>query len=151
MSEADSQNPPSQDVATLLTTMISNPDLLSKIGEIISKHTNPENRDEAPQKSDFSENIEDSRKENNDYLSESKDYSTTTQNTGIPFGSENPLGFLSFFASEKLGSLAFKDEQIALLLAMRPYLSDHRRELIDGFVKLHKIAGIFKNISQEKN
>lgn len=147
MSESLSVQEPSTDLATLFSSLLSSPDSLSKISEIINKHTNIENRDNSPQENDLSINNTDNS-------------STITPNPNISEGafptskenrndnpSENPLGFLSLLSSEKLSSLSLKQDQINLLLAVRPYLSEHRRELIDGFIKFSKIAGIFKNFS----
>ena len=148
MSESTSQSP---DVATLLASMMSSPESLSKIGEIISKHTNREEWDSAPQVMGESTTSVGNDGEFNRSSTTFEDNRPTDQNSKNESQGDNPLNFLSFFASEKFTSLALKDEQIALLLAMRPYLSKHRRELIDGFIKLQKIAGIFKNLSQEKH
>ena len=39
-----------------------------------------------------------------------------------------------------------KDRRIALLLALRPYLSPHRREIVDYLVKMNKLGEIFKSL-----
>lgn len=147
MSESSSVQEPSTDLATLLSSLLSSPDSLSKISEIIDKRTNLENRDNSPQNNIFSTNDDDITKAVENSTDVLKDISPTPQNEEKENQSENPLGFLSFLSSERLSSLSLKQEQINLLLAVRPYLSEHRRELIDGFIKFSKIAGIFKNLS----
>ena len=39
-----------------------------------------------------------------------------------------------------------KDRRIALLLALRPYLSPHRREIVDYLVKMNKLGELFKGL-----
>ena len=147
MSESSSVKEPSSDLSTLLSSLLSSPDALSKISEIIDRHTNSQNRDIPPQDNDLSVDNDNNIQIADSNTSISKDISPTSQNQEKESPSENPLGFLSLLSSEKLGSLSLKKEQINLLLAVRPYLSEHRRELIDGFIKFSKIAGIFKNFS----
>ena len=38
------------------------------------------------------------------------------------------------------------DRRIALLLALRPYLSPRRREIIDYLIKMNKLGELFKNL-----
>lgn len=147
MSESSSVKEPSSDLSTLLSSLLSSPDALSKISEIIDRHTNSQNGDIPPQDNDLSVDNDNNIQIADSNTSISKDISPTSQNQEKESPSENPLGFLSLLSSEKLGSLSLKKEQINLLLAVRPYLSEHRRELIDGFIKFSKIAGIFKNLS----
>ena len=136
---------PNQDISSLLSTLLSSPESLSKIGDIIAKHTKEENRDFSPpnhQNSQITSNISNNFDE---IPRKSEDAPTTSQNEIKEHTSENPLDFLSFFSSDKLNFLAIKDEQIALLLAIRPYLSEHRREVIDAFLKISKIAKLFSS------
>ena len=147
MSDTSQSPSSSPDITDILSSLFSNPDSLSKIGDIISKHTSSESRDNPPQEDVFFNKIPNDTLNNNiDISSLNTEFPTNQNNTQQAF-KENPLDFLSLFSSEKFRGLAIKDEQIALLCAIRPYLSDHRREMIDGFIKLGKIAKIFQNIS----
>lgn len=38
------------------------------------------------------------------------------------------------------------DKRIRLLLALRPYLSDHRRDVVDYIIRMNDLGEIFKNI-----
>ena len=137
---------PNQDVSSLLSTLLSSPESLSKIVDIIAKHTKEENRDFSPPNQQNSQTTSNISNIFDEIPHKSEDASTTSQNEIKEHTPENPLDFLSFLSSEKLSFLAIKDEQIALLLAIRPYLSEHRREVIDAFIKISKIAKIFSSI-----
>ena len=136
---------PNQDVSSLLSTLLSSPESLSKIGDIIAKHTKEENRDFSPPNQQNPQTTSNISNIFDEISHKSEDTSTTSQNEIKEHTPENPLDFLSFLPSEKLSFLAIKDEQIALLLAIRPYLSEHRREVIDAFLKISKIAKIFSS------
>ena len=147
MSESSQNSTDFSDTAKVLSSLLSNPDLLSKIGDVIQKHTNTEIRDTPPQSDDFNVDIKNNVDISNINTSNSDYNSPTLENEEKENSNENPLNFLSILSSEKLNFLSFKQEQISLLLAIRPYLSDHRKDLIDGFIKINKIADIFKNLS----
>ena len=89
---------PNQDVSSLLSTLLSSPESLSKIGDIIAKHTKEENRDFSPlnqQNPQTTSNISN----NFDEIShKSEDTSTTSQNEIKEHTPENPLDFLSFLS-----------------------------------------------------
>ena len=136
---------PNQDVSSLLSTLLSSPESLSKIGDIIAKHTKEENRDFSPPNQQNPQTTSNISNIFDEIPHKSEETSTTSQNEIKEHTPENPLDFLSFLSSEKLSLLAIKDEQIALLLAIRPYLSEHRREVIDAFLKISKIAKIFSS------
>ena len=136
---------PNQDVSSLLSTLLSSPESLSKIGDIIAEHTKEENRDFSPPNQQNFQTASNISNNFDEIPHKSEDASTTSQNEIKEHTPENPLDFLSFLSSEKLSFLAIKDEQIALLLAIRPYLSEHRREVIDAFLKISKIAKIFSS------
>ena len=38
------------------------------------------------------------------------------------------------------------DKRIKLLLALRPYLSDHRRDVVDYIIRMNNLGELFKNI-----
>ena len=147
MSESLSKEQEQPDLADLLSSMLNNPDSMPKISEIIERHIPNQNRDNPPQQDDILTNSTNSITNSSDISSEIKDAFPTEQNNKNQEEHENPLGFLSLFSREKLGSLALKNEQIALLSAIRPYLSDHRKEVVDNFIRLGKLAQIFNNLS----
>ena len=147
MSESLSKEQQQADLADLLSSMLNNPDSMPKISEIIERHTSNQNRDNPPQQDDILINSADSTTILGDIPSTIKEDSPTEQNNKNQDAHENPLGFLSLFSREKLGSLALKNEQITLLSAIRPYLSDHRKEVVDNFIRLGKLAQIFNNLS----
>ena len=147
MNEEASASTPSTDISGLISHLISSPDSISKISKIIEEHTSKENRDISPPSNNFDQESAD----DSNYLSHSSDNkevdSPTFSNSGSFVDKPNPLGIFSFLSSKKLDSLTLKDEQATLLLAIRPYLSEHRQELIDSFINLSKIAKIFTKLS----
>ena len=146
MSSDTIDHSPNQDASSLLSALLSSPESLSKIGEIIAERTKDKNRDFSPPNQQLSPNASNISNNTNDISNDLKNVSTTKENTNEDTAPENSLNFLSFLSSEKLNFPTIKDEQIALLSAIRPYLSEHRREVIDAFIKISKIAKIFSSI-----
>ena len=147
MSDSTPIQEQSSDPSNLISTLLSSPESLSKINEIIEKHTSSINRDDSPLSSDHSDISSKSADNINKNDINSDNSSTTSQNQASQESNQNPLGIFSFLSSKKFESLAFKDEQITLLLAIRPYLSEHRKELIDTFIKMNRLGSIFKNLT----
>ena len=146
MSSDTIDHSPNQDASSLLSALLSSPESLSKIGEIIAERTKDENRDFSPPNQQLSPNASNISNNTNEIPNDLKNAFTTKENTNEDNAPENSLNFLSFLSSEKLNFPTIKDEQIALLSAIRPYLSEHRREVIDAFIKISKIAKIFSSI-----
>ena len=126
------------DTLGVLSALLSNPDTMAKIGGVISKYTSSENRDNTPQNKDFETKFDDfSNNKGNDTPISDKE-SPTEENQENSEIAPVP-------SSKKVESRANENDQIALLLAIRPYLSERRRDMIDTFVRLSKMGNIFKN------
>ena len=136
------------DPISALSSLLSSPETLSKMSEIIERHSLVNSGGHPPQ----SEAKDESFFNNSDIINgESKDFedsSPTVQNEDLEKKTSSPLNFLSVFSSMGLDKIGAKnDERTALLLAIRPFLSERRREMIDSFISIGKIASVFKNIS----
>ena len=132
------------DISSILTSLLSNPDAISKMGDTISKYT----------KSDTSPPIND----NSDILSENtnnikniSEKSESASPTSPPQAEEaNSLKFpefLSILSSKNSASNPSTKNQTALLLAIKPYLSPRRQELIESFIKICQFSEILKKIT----
>ena len=147
MTESMGEAQASTDLSSLLGSLISNPEALSKIGEIISNATSTQEGDNPPHSIKIESNLEDSS---------SQIEETSTINKGVSPTFQNPNSndillklpqILSKLSSEKGENSIATKQQIALLLAIRPYLSEHRKELIDTFIKMNRLGAIFKNLT----
>ena len=126
------------DVINALGSILSNPDTMSKIGNIISKHTGSEIRDSSPQSRSFSgDSVQDSNGIG-EFVNKSEKLSPTHKSEEI---NESAPDFSSKSDEEQVN---FHD-QIALLLAIKPYLSPKRRNTIDTFIRFTKMGNLFKN------
>jgi hypothetical protein len=147
MGDYAEENKAQVDISSAIGNLLSNPEALSKMSEILSKITSSENGSSSPPDPVNSDNIQESPDEKANITENSEGKSPTFQNfdTGAIL-SKMPdiLSKLSTLKSED--SIATK-QQINLLLAIRPYLSPHRKELIDTFVKMNKLGAIFKNLT----
>lgn len=135
------------DASSLIGTLFSNPDMLSKIGNIISKIGENESSTHSPQNINYLDNNADNNENNSNYSEQTNASSPTFQN----IEHENIVSKLPDILS-KITSLTTENstenkQQIALLLAIRPYLSEHRKELIDTFIKMNRLGSIFKNLT----
>lgn len=137
----------SPDLSSLLNSLLSNPETLSKIGATISKYTNEENATPPPPDSENNNNPQ----ENNLNLSENDNQiantSPTSSQISINAFAEKLPELLSLFLSSDAKNNPQSKQQIALLLAIKPYLSARRQELIDSFVKISQISDIIKKIT----
>ena len=147
MTESMGEAQASTDLSSLLGSLISNPEALSKIGEIISNAKSAQEGDNPPHSIKIENNLEDSS---------SQIEETSTINKGVSPTFQNPNSndiflklpqILSKLSSEKGENSIATKQQIALLLAIRPYLSEHRKELIDTFIKMNRLGAIFKNLT----
>ena len=147
MTESIGEAQASNDLSSLLGSLILNPEALSKIGEIISNATSVQNEDNSPHSP---------QKENNSEETPPQIDNSTTNIKAIPPTFQNPNSndillklpkILSKLSSEKGENSIATKQQIALLLAIRPYLSEHRKELIDTFIKMNRLGAIFKNLT----
>lgn len=122
-----------------LGVLLSNPEAISKIGSVISKYTTSENRDISPQTDIFEGN-------HKDYFDVSNNKSTNPEVATPTLQNQEGGESASVSNTKKKESRANENDQITLLLAIRPYLSDKRKEMIDTFVRLSKMGHIFKNL-----
>ena len=127
----------------LLGALLSNPSALSKIDEILKKHGIAQNQNDginSPQNEIF----EADRVQSDENLPNNKESSPTFSNNKSGEPSTAPSGILSLLPK----NLPSADpRQTALLLAIKPYLSPKRAELIDGFLKFERLSSLLKNLN----
>lgn len=148
MSEASQNSNPSPEIAGLLSSLLSNPEALSKISGILSKYTSEENSNNPPQSTQNIEDLARTRTESDANGIENPTESPTEQ---VFKNSENTFDFskiASLFGGEFYAKKSQNKEQIALLLAIRPYLSPRRKELIDTFIKFSRFGVILNKFNQ---
>lgn len=146
MEENNEKASPDTGTPNLLSTLISNPESLSKIGQIISNFTDKQNGGNSPQNE---ENQVEDNKINGDMSenSEGSEKNAPLEENSAGASSSSALpDFLSLLTSQKSDSFQQNKQQIALLLAIRPYLSENRRQLIDSFIQFSKLSEILKKL-----
>ena len=116
----------SADLSAIFGSLLSNPDALSRVSGIISQYTNSESAEKGGEVEPKIDNPE-----------------PQSGNPEPPSAPKLP-DLLSLFSKSAPSQ---NKEQTALLLAIRPYLSEHRRELIDGFIKMSKLTDILKSLT----
>ena len=147
MSESGIIEGHSQDISGALFSFLSNPDAIGKLSGILSKYTNASDNTNSPQGEDFSKENDTSDTQSDENIAVSSTSSPTNKNSsnlnlGLDFSKiASILGGNSPEKAQK------NKEQIALLLAIRPYLSPRRQELIDSFIKINHIGEILNKIS----
>ena len=147
MNENAEKETSKMDVSTLITNLLSNPETISKIGNIISNIGEATNEESSP--------LQYKNINNDDAFSTHQDRNTPNVNNLSPTSKNIDTSailskipeILSNFSSEKPENSLANKQQIALLLAIRPYLSEHRQELIDTFIKMNRLGAIFKNLT----
>ncbi len=147
MSESGIIEGHSQDISGTLFSFLSNPDAIGKLSGILSKYTNASDSTNSPQGEDFSKENDTSDTQSNENIAVSSTSSPTNKNSsnlnlGLDFSKiASILGGNSPEKAQK------NKDQITLLLAIRPYLSPRRQELIDSFIKINHIGEILNKIS----
>ena len=149
MNENDEKTGSAPNPTDIISALLSNPETVSKLSGILSKFTSSENVTNPPPEDIFSSN--------NTANSTNNNVSTTTINSDSPTESiSNDLNLgidfskiAPIFSMLKAPSNAKNNRQIALLLAIKPYLSSRRKELIDSFIQITNFSEIFKNFSQK--
>ena len=149
MNENDEKAGYTTNPTDILSTLLSNPEAISKLSGILSKFAPSENSINPPPEDNFSSN--------NATYSTNRNETSTTSSTNSP--TEAPPNDLSsgmdfskitpIFSMLKVPPNAKNNRQIALLLAIKPYLSSRRKELIDSFIQITNFSEIFKNLSQK--
>ena len=144
MSENAQENSTSQNAINVLSSILSSPNSISKMRDIISKYTNDENRDSSPQENELSSTFSKSTSETEDLNNNISDKSPTEENKESSDSSHSsPLDIMSIFQYMSNGKNDNNDKHTALLLAVRPYLSKRRQELLDTLISIGKIGKIF--------
>lgn len=139
--------PDTNELSGLLGALLSNPSSLSKIRDIIAAHVDSENGTSPPPIEEISvqnSNIDTLSGEN---LPENEGVSPTFKSEG-GFDISNLLPLISSLgASDDAKKISQKNKQTALLCAIKPYLSERRRTLIDSYIKFTQLSGIFKDLA----
>ena len=149
MSEDMEQNTNSKDLASIVSGLISNPNIISKINNILDNIDTASNSNNSPPSNNISSNEKESENDNSNIHVNPNDYSPTFQNLDIGnFISKIP-DILSKLSSASNENSIVTKQQINLLLAVRPYLSERRKELIDSFIKINKFSSIFMSLGKE--
>lgn len=149
MSEGMEQNTNSKDLASIVSGLISNPNIISKINNILDNIDTASNSNNSPPSNNISSNEEESENDNSNIHVNPNDYSPTFQNLDMGnFISKIPDILSKLSSASNENSIATK-QQINLLLAVRPYLSERRKELIDSFIKINKFSSIFMSLGKE--
>lgn len=135
-----------------LNAMLQDSDSISKIGSIISKYIGEENPNIPPLSAESSPKENDQTSTLESESSDINNSSPTFQNGISPEILSALPRLISLFSSSKSGISTSEKQQINLLLAIKPYLSEHRRELIDSYIKMSQFSEIFKKLIQgDKN
>ena len=147
MSENHEEKQIDTDPKSLLDSLLSNPDAMQKISEIIKSHSKAEIRDGSPLKENMEGFFNSTHSNTESNFDVSEESSPTSQNSHFEnFTSKTPE-ILSLFTSKEGGNSDNLQRQIALLRAIKPYLSEHRQALIDGFIRLEHLGEIFKKLT----
>jgi hypothetical protein len=149
MSESSQSITSSPDVAAILAGMLSNPEALSKIGGILSKFTAGESGLNPPQNEQVGAESEDVISTPSDYQADISTVSPTEQKAGEGGGALDFSKIASIFGGGFDPKKSQNKEQIALLSAIRPYVSPRRRELIDTFIKFNYLGNFFNKINPD--
>lgn len=147
MAESIEETKNNTDLATILGGLMSNPELTSKMGEILSGLSSAKKDDNSPPSDENSSNNTTDKEETMD-VSQKGDISFPTfHNSDMGNILAKLPQIISNLSGEKDENSLASKQQIALLLAIRPYLSQRRQELIDTFIKMNRFGAIFKNLS----
>ena len=149
MDEANEKSHPMQTHTELLSALLSNPDSLSKLSAILSKFTSGENSAVPPPQSNLERNVDNEQDNHDENTNDIENVSPTeptksTINPSLDFSKIIPI--LSTISHPQKPQ---NNRQIALLLAIKPYLSTRRKDLIDSFIQITNFSEIFKNFSQK--
>ncbi len=147
MTESMGETRAPTDLSSLVGSLISNPEALSKISGIISNATSGHQEDNSPHSPEIKNSIEESSPHFAENSPNNEESSPTFQNSNSNDILLKLPEILSKLSSGKAENSIATKQQIALLLAIRPYLSEHRKELIDTFIKMNRLGAIFKNLT----
>lgn len=147
MSESIDNQPISSQGESDLSSLLSSPQTLSKISDILSKHgivSDSENRDSSPQINDLKE-----QEVLNDDIPDNNEHSSPTLSN---IDNSDILGkmpmILSLFSSVGGENSMLNKQQNDLLRAIRPYLSTRRQEVLDSLIKFERLGAMLKKLTQ---
>ena len=155
--DEEKQNNTENQLQSGLGAILSNPDMLAKMAEAVKKL------------GVLNDSSDDGAKEKSAQAASAPAAENTVQTAlGNMGGGANPLAALasnpeiisklpdiiSAFGGMGGGSKGGatgggkkdQDRRTALLLALRPYLSPRRREIVDYLIKMNKLGDVFKNL-----
>ena len=131
----------------LLLSLLSDPSSLSKIEGVLARHgiSNGQVRGHNPP---LNSEIDENSANIDENSAKEREASPTFKKDNIGELSGALPGILSLLPK----NLPSADpRQTALLLAIKPYLSPKRAELIDGFLKFEQIGSLLKNLNAGGN
>ena len=147
MSENIDNQPISSQGESDLSSLLSSPQTLSKISDILSKHgivSNSETRDIPPQINNFKE-----QEASSDDISNNIEHSSPTLSN---IDNSDILGkmpmILSLFSSVGGENSMLNKQQNDLLCAIRPYLSTRRQEVLDSLIIFERLGAMLKKLTQ---
>ena len=146
MEENRNESTTEQSSQSIFSALLSDPEKISKIKGIIDNLTHEDNGENSPQIANipsFDEKSDSIEKINQGI---ERDNSPQSENAANFDAAAKLPEILSLFAGQNLKNATENKEQIALLLAIRPYLSENRKQLIDTFIKFNRISHILKKL-----
>lgn len=147
MSDNAEESRSTGDLSALIGGLLQNPEALSKMGEVLSRFTQSANSDSPPPNAENASNKDNNKPINDNNSASNGELSPTLNEFKVNDILSNLPSVFSKLSSTKDENFIANKQQIALLLAIRPYLSEHRKELIDTFVKMNHLGAIFKNLT----
>lgn len=136
----------SGDVSSLLTALLSDPQVLSRVGDTLAALSQNAKSAESTDDLNDTDNTEDRTKDGTDPGSidqRSDKKASTAGGEALP----DLPALLSKLADGTGAQSPELKREIDLLRAVRPYLSPRRQEMIDGFIRMSKLGEIFKSLS----
>lgn len=144
-SEAKSTVPP--DLSAMLLNMLNSPDAMAKISSVLSVLSNPSIANAPPPSEENTANTDSTPDTNSQNLKENSTPSPTFSNSELGDISQKLPELLSLLSAQKSRQNTASTQQISLLLAIKPYLSPRRRELIESFIQINRLGDVLKALS----
>ena len=149
MNENDEKTGSATSPTDIISAILSNPETVSKLSGILSKFASNENSISPPLEDNFLSNNATSTVSNDENFTTSSTNSPTEEQSSNSISGIDFSKIASIFSMLKAPPNAKNNRQIALLLAIKPYLSSRRKELIDSFIQITNFSEIFKNFTQK--
>ena len=132
-----------------LSELLSSPEIIGKLTSVISQLSSSGNFHIPPLDTDNKPTLNDTPTTSDHISDNTSDNISTSETNDISSILSKIPNIISLFSDNKQGSTILDSNQKALLNALRPYLSERRRELIDLFIKMDRFGSIFKTIAKE--